>query len=295
MELRRKVTEREIELGREHEHRQTGFEADAALDEAHADGDGHERDSESCRQLEHRPREKRHAQRCHRRAAVLLAHHADLLRLRLAAVEGAKRRQAADDVEEVRREERERLPPLAGALLRIAADQPHEHRHERQRQQHHPRGDGVDYRDEHEHRDRDRDGEDDLRQIAGERRLERVDSRHGRRGHLGALGAVERGGLIAKPSLDELEPQGREDVGRSSPADDLEARGCGRPTDRSRDEQGERHGQLVESGPVEGARRDGGDQDGLGEDEQRGDDAETHVEREQHSHGASAADEARVE
>ena len=150
-------------------------------------------------------------------------------------------------------------------------------------------------RDEHEHRDRDRDGEDDLRQIAGERRLERVDPRHSRRGHLGALGAVERGGLIAKPSLDELEPQGREDVGRSSPADDLEARGCGRPTDRGRNEQGERHGQLVERRPVEGARRDGGDQDGLDEDEQRGDDAENNVHREQRPHGARAADQARVE
>ena len=206
MELRCEVPEREIELGGEHEHRQTGLEADAALDEAHADGDCHERDSQSCRQFEHRPREERDAKRAHRGPPILLAHRADLLRLRLAAVEGAKRRQAAHDVEEVRREQRERLPPLAGTLLRVAADEPHEHRHERQRQQHHPCGDGVDHRDEHEHRDRDGDSEDDLRQIAGERRLERVDSADSRRSHLGALSAIERGGMIAKPSLDELEP-----------------------------------------------------------------------------------------
>ena len=156
MELRGEVAERKVELGGEHEHGQTGLEADAALDEADADGDGHERDSQRGRELEHRPREERDAQRGHRGAAVLLAHRTDLLRLRLAAVEGAKRRQAAHDVEEVRRQERERLPPLAGTLLRVAADQPHEHRHERQRQQHHARGDGVDHRDEHEHRDRDR-------------------------------------------------------------------------------------------------------------------------------------------
>ena len=117
VELRGEVPEREVELGREHEHGQAGLEADAALDEAHADGDGHERDPERCRELEHRAREERDAQRRHRRAAVLLAHRTDLLRLRLAAVEGAKRRQAAHDVEEVRREQRERLPALAGTLL----------------------------------------------------------------------------------------------------------------------------------------------------------------------------------
>ena len=149
--------------------------------------------------------------------------------------------------------------------------------------------------DEDEHRDRDGDGQDDLRQIAGERRLERVDTRDRGRRHLGALGAVERGGTIAQPSLDELEPQRREHVGRRPPADDLEARGGRRPADRRGDEQREQPGQLVERRPVERARRDGRDQDGLGEDEQRRDDAERDVEREQRPHGARAADEARVE
>ena len=245
MELRREVAQRQVELGREHEHRQPGLEADAALDEAHADGHGDERDAERRRELEHRPREERDAERAHRRAAVLVAHRRDLLRLRLAAVEGAKRRQAAHDVEEVRREERERLPALARALLRVAADEPHEHRHERQRQQHHPGGDEVDRRDEHEHRDRDVDGEDDLRQVAGERRLERVDAGDRRRRDLGALGAVERGRADREAAARRGRAAAREHVGRGSPADDLEAPGRrrARPIDGG-DEQGERQGQA---------------------------------------------------
>ena len=60
--------------------------------------------------------------------------------------------------------------------------------------------------------------EHDLRQVAGERRLERVDAGDRERGDLGALGTVERRRLIAQPPLDELEPEPRQHVGRGAPA-----------------------------------------------------------------------------
>ena len=93
-------------------------------------------------------------------------------------VEGAERRQPADDVGEVVREERERLPAFSRSMLGVAADEPHEDRHERKRHQHDPGGGEVDRRDEREHRDGDERGQHDLRQVAGEGRLERVDARH---------------------------------------------------------------------------------------------------------------------
>jgi hypothetical protein len=73
------VPQRQVELGGEHEHGQTSLEADSALDQADADGDGHERDPDGRGELEHGAREERDPKRAHRRAAVLLAHGADPL------------------------------------------------------------------------------------------------------------------------------------------------------------------------------------------------------------------------
>ena len=97
--LRGEVPQRQVELGREHEHRERGLEADVAVDEPHADGDRDQRDADRRGQLEHRAGEERDPQRPHRRAAVLVADLLDPLGLRLAAVEGAQRRQPAHDVE----------------------------------------------------------------------------------------------------------------------------------------------------------------------------------------------------
>ena len=112
------VAQRQVELGRQHEHRQRGLEGDPAVDEPHADRDGDERDAERRGELEHRAGEEREAERAHRRAAVLVADLLDPRGLRLASVEGPQRRQPADDVEEVGREERHRLPALPGAAAR---------------------------------------------------------------------------------------------------------------------------------------------------------------------------------
>ena len=108
----------------------------------------------------------------------------------LGAAEGAQRRQAPDDVEEVGREPPQRLPALARALLGVAADQPHEHRHERQREQHDQRRLPVDHRDPGDDQERHDRGEHDLRQVAREVALERLDPLYRDGRDLGAAGAV---------------------------------------------------------------------------------------------------------
>ena len=92
-------------------------------------------------------------------------------------------------------------PPLG-----VAADEPHEDRHEREREQHDAGRDGVDRGDEREHGDRHDERQHELRQVAGERRLERVHAADGGGRELGALGAVEGGRPVAEPPLDEVEP-----------------------------------------------------------------------------------------
>ena len=58
MVLGAEPAERQVELGREHEHRQARLQPEAAVDEPHADGHGDERDAERRRQLEHAPDRK---------------------------------------------------------------------------------------------------------------------------------------------------------------------------------------------------------------------------------------------
>ena len=197
-----------------------------------------ERDAEGGGQLEHRPREEREAQRPHRRAAVALADLGDAGRLRAAAIERAQRRQAAHDVEEVRRQQPQGVPALAGALLGGAADQPHEDRHERQRDRHHERRLQVDGRHPRHDHERDDRREHHLRQVAGEVGLERLDALHGGRGDLAGLRAVGRDRLRLQAARDEREAQLREHARGRAPARDLHPpgqRATAREGERQRD------------------------------------------------------------
>ena len=137
VELRAELAQRQVQLGREHEHRQARPRGRAPPSTSRTPTVTATSATPSvAASSSTEPERKRDPERAHRRAAVALADLVDAGRLRPAAVERAQRRQAAHDVEEVRREEPQREPALARALLGVAADQPHEHRHERQRQQH---------------------------------------------------------------------------------------------------------------------------------------------------------------
>ena len=205
--LRAQPAQRQVQLGCEHEHGQPGLEAEPAAGQPHADRHRHERDAEGRGQLEHRPRQEREAQRPHRRAAVALADLGDAGRLRAAAIERAQRRQAAHHVEEVRRQQPQRVPALAGALLGGAADEPHEDRHERQRERHHERRLEVDRRHPRHDGERHDRREHDLRQVAGEVRLERLDALHRGGRDLAGLRPVGRRRLGRQPARDEREAQ----------------------------------------------------------------------------------------
>ena len=230
VELGREVPQRQVELRRKHEDGEARLEAETPFDEANADGHRDERDPERRRELQHGPREKRDAERAHRRAAVLVADPCNPLRLRLGPVEGTERRQPADDVREVAREASERAPARMRSPLGVAADEPHEDRYEGEREEHHPGRDEVDRRDEDEHGDRHDHREHELWQVAGERRLERVDAGDGDRRDLGAPRAVERRRPVAEPPLDEVESQLREHGRRCAPPGNLEAPRRGGPS-----------------------------------------------------------------
>ena len=156
--------------------------------------------------------------------------------------------------------------------------------------------DRVDRGDEDEHRDRDGDGEHDLRQIARERRLERVDAADRRRRDLGALGAVERSRLDRAAAARRASRRSCEStsVAARRPTTSKPQR-CRRPADEAATSRTSGTVSSSRARSAEGAGRDGGDQHGLREHEQRGDDAESDVEREQRAHGTGATDQARVE
>ena len=210
MEPGSEIAQRQVELRREHEHGQRRFECDPALDQPDPDGDCDERDAERRRELEHGSREECEAQRSHRRRAVGVARLLDPPELRLATIERSQRRQPANDIEEVRRQQRHRLPALACPVPGGPADQPEEHGHEGQREQHQARGDEIERGHQHEHRDRHHDREHELRERPAEQPVQGIDA--GDRGSrdLGALGSVERGGVVLQPCRDEIEAQLRQ-------------------------------------------------------------------------------------
>ena len=223
MELRGQVPQRQVELGREHENGERRLEADPPVDEADSDGDCDERDAERGSELEHGSGEEGHSERAHRGPAVLLADLRDALGLDAAPVERPECREPADHVEEVRREQHECLPPRTCLTFRVPAHEPHEQGHERQGQEHDARRDEVDSGDEHKHCDRDDEREHDLRQVAGEGRLERIDSRDCSSCDLGATGAIQGRRPVVQPSFDHVEPKLREHVDRRAPSRDLES------------------------------------------------------------------------
>ena len=223
VELGRQVAQRQVQLGRQQQHRQRRLESDVTVHQPHSHGDRDQRHSQRGRQIEHRAGQKGKAQRLHGRLAVALADLVDALRLGLAAVEGTQRRQAAHDVEEVRREQRQLLPARQRPALGGAADQPHEDRHQGQRDQHQQRRQRVDRGHQQQHRRRHHRGQHHLRQRAREHRLEGVDARHRRHGQLGIVLRIESGGGVAQPAPDQIAAKRAQHVGCGQPPDHVES------------------------------------------------------------------------
>ena len=295
MELGPELAQRRVQLGRQHEHRQRGLQSHVAVDQPDADDHRHERDTERRRELQHRAGQEGDPERPHGGAAVALSDGGEGGGLGPAAVVRAQRRQAAHDVEEVGREQAQRLPALAGALLGAASDQPHEDRHQRQRQEHHAGRQRIDPRHPGQHGDRHDGRQHELRQVAGEVRLEAVDALDARGRDLGRLGAVEGRRCVAQAPLGELDPEPGQRRRSSAPAGHLEAPPQ-HPAQRER--HGEEHDvgrDIGRRGAVEGARDHRCEQRRLDQDQQRRAEPERDVGREQPAHRPRPPDEAPVE
>ena len=101
-----------VELGGQQQDDQARAQGQAAADQPDADGHGDQRGAEGRRQVEHRAGQERQAQHLHRAAPVLLPALGDEPGLGVRAVVGPQRGEAADDVEHVVGQARERRPPL---------------------------------------------------------------------------------------------------------------------------------------------------------------------------------------
>jgi hypothetical protein len=102
--------QRRVQLGREDQDREAGVQTEVARHELQPDGRRDERRAEHRDELEHERAEKRDPQRRHRRAAVAIGDLRDHADLCAGADMRAQRRQAADDVGEVRAEQGEGAP-----------------------------------------------------------------------------------------------------------------------------------------------------------------------------------------
>ncbi|KAF0257916.1 hypothetical protein DOU02_11105 [Clavibacter michiganensis subsp. michiganensis] len=269
MELHTHLPDRQERLGREQQHEEPHLEVELPADEAHPHRHRHERDRQRRRELQHEAGQEGDAEHAHGLHAVLLRHPSDAGCLPPGAPEDQERRQPVDHVEEARSQlgEARPLPPLH--LLRRPADEHHEDGdHGQRREDGHARervGQG-----EHRHDDRRREGgEDQLRHVAREVRVERVESRAHDRREAPAAAAGRPGGAEVGDGPERASPQLGGDPGCAARTHHVEEprRGAahdggsdderehrpelrrGRAADRPHDELGER--------PAEGDERDG--------------------------------------
>ena len=123
--------QRQVDLGREHEHQQAGRQVEPAFDQPQADRDGHERDRQCRRQLERERGQEGHPQGAHGGPAVLRGERAEPSGLVAGAPERDEHLHARDEVEEVVAQHGERAPLAAGRPFGVQADEDPEDRDER--------------------------------------------------------------------------------------------------------------------------------------------------------------------
>ena len=145
--------------------------------------DGDQRDRDGREEFQREGGQEGDPQRAQRRAPVVVGDLADGLRLRLGPAEDLQGGQPGHHVQEVARQPGQQPPLPVHPGLGGPADEHHEQRDQRQRHHDDRRRHPVRGDDPGEHRDRDHDREAELRQIAGEVVVERVDAPGGQREH----------------------------------------------------------------------------------------------------------------
>ncbi len=259
------LADREVDLGGEDQDQQPGLQVEGAVDQPEADGDGDQCDREGGEQFQREGGDEGDPQGAQGGPAVVGGDPGDGGGLGAGPVEDLERGQSGDHVQEVVREPGEPLPLTVHPGLGGHPDQHHEQRDQRQGAgDDRGRGDvGAD--DPQQHRGRDDHGERQLRQVAGEVVVERVDAPGGQGGELAGaparqVGRAERGGVVEQPA-----PQGGLHPGDGPVRDQFGEPADQPPTDRGERQQRQRGAEAAEPGPLlEAADHEFGDQARLG-------------------------------
>ncbi len=207
MKLSRDRPQRQVQLRREHEHREGRPELDASIHQPDSDHGRDQGDRHRRGQLEHQRREEGDPESAHRLFAELLAGALDRLHLSSPAPVGTQRRQPAHHVEEVGAHQRQRAQPALRPLLRRLADQHGEERDQRKRDRHDRGRDRIAEGDPDENRRRNDCGQHELGQEAREVGIERAEPARYRRRHFARAQVAEAGGPRPKDLLERAPAQ----------------------------------------------------------------------------------------
>ena len=288
--------QRQVDLRGQHEHGQAGGQVHRPLDQAQADGDGDDRHGQRGQQLEDQRGQERDAQHAHRGRPVVLAHPPDGLGLGTGPVEHLQGGQALDHVEEVPREHAEGVPLPGDPGLRVAADEHHEHRDQRHGQGHDHGRQRVLGEDRHAPDERHDHGQDQLGQVAREVRVQGGRTPRDQRGQLAHPAAAQVRGPPSQRRLEHLQAQLRDRGSRRPVPHRLSRPGQPGAAHRDPDECQQRGLQVGHVGPVLEDRRDRpGDQERLGDDQQRRGRADRHRRDQEPPRGARMLQQAGVE
>ena len=168
MELGAELTQRQVGLRREDQHRQPHLQRQIPVDQPQPDRDGDERDRQGRQQLQHHGRQERDPQGHHGRLAVVVGDAADGLRLRLGPAEHLERGKPRHHVGEVPGQPGQTGPLRPGLPVGVPADQGHEQRDQGQRAGHDQRAGEVSGEQVPQHDQRDHHRQHQLRQVSGD-------------------------------------------------------------------------------------------------------------------------------
>ena len=198
MELHADLTQWEVRLRRKDQHHQRRLQPELAVDHSEADTDRHQRHRDAGQQLQRQRRQERQPQTPHRRDPVLVGHPSYGGLLRLGATEQLQCGQSTDHVGEVMRQYGECVLATSAVGLRRPADQRHEDRDQRESHEYGPGRDQVTGRHPPDHAGRYGRREYELWQVAGEVRVQVVES-------LGEQGCQRTTAFAAQPHRPELQ------------------------------------------------------------------------------------------
>ncbi len=212
MKSRAEQSQRQVDIGCEDEDEERRLELDPSVEQAQTDFDRDDGGADRRDHFEREGGEERDAQHAERRIAKLLAHACDRGDLVAAASEDFERRQALQDVEEMRAHHAQRgVLPTRQKVCR-AADQKHKQRNERRGQQQDDAGENIERKDDREHRKWHERGEDELRQVLAVVRFERFDAIDRGGDEFAGAFAARVGGSECNEMIEEAFAQSRLDA-----------------------------------------------------------------------------------